>query len=75
MEESLTENHELYERIATLEEEFDLSENLIIEAENLVEVLTDILKEDEGVEDVTETSEVDPTQEKVKINNEEETSV
>lgn len=54
LEESLIENQELYERIASLEEEFELSESLIVEAENLVEVLTDILKEDESNENSTE---------------------
>lgn len=48
LEESLTENKELYEKIASLEEEYELSESLIKEAENLVEVLSDILKEDEN---------------------------
>lgn len=55
LEVSLTENQELYERISSLEEELNMSESLIIEAQNVVDILTDILKEDEA-EIVTEES-------------------
>lgn len=48
LEESLVENQELYERIATLEDEFNQSKSLLAETRNLVEVLTEMLEEKEG---------------------------
>lgn len=48
LEESLTENQELYEKVASLEEELSLSKEMLQEARNLVEVLTEMLQEGEA---------------------------
>jgi geminin len=48
LEESLTENQELYERIANLEDELNQSKSLLDEARDLVTVLTEMLEEKEG---------------------------
>lgn len=54
LEESLTENQELYERIASLEDELNQSKSMLTEARSLVQVLTEMLEEKEG-EDKEET--------------------
>lgn len=66
LEESLVENQELYERIATLEDELNQSKSLLAETRSLVEVLTEMLEEKEGdatTEDATTnaTPKTDPT--------------
>ncbi|KXJ74121.1 hypothetical protein RP20_CCG014323 [Aedes albopictus] len=48
LEESLTENQELCEKVAALEEELNLSKEMLQEARNLVEVLTELLQEGEA---------------------------
>lgn len=48
LEESLTENQELCEKVAALEEELSLSKEMLQEARNLVEVLTELLQEGEA---------------------------
>lgn len=48
LEESLAENQELYEKVNALEEELKQSKEMLDEARNLVEVLTEILQEDEA---------------------------
>lgn len=53
MDESLTENQELYERIAVLEDELNQSKTLLTEARNLVEVLTEMLEEKDAEPDTT----------------------
>lgn len=58
LEESLIENQELYERIATLEDELNQSKTMLTEARNLVEVLTEMLEEKDA-EDTTITDGVD----------------
>lgn len=60
LDESLKENQELYERIATLEEELDQSKSLLAETRGLVDVLTEMLEEKENNEaDTTMTSEAE----------------
>lgn len=57
LDESLKENQELYERIASLEEELDQSKSMLAETRSLVEVLTEMLEEKENNEaDTTMTS-------------------
>ncbi|XP_062538244.1 geminin isoform X2 [Armigeres subalbatus] len=48
LEESLAENQELYEKVGALEEELNLSKEMLAEARNLVEVLTELLQEGEA---------------------------
>lgn len=60
LEESLVENQELYERIASLEDELNQSKSLLTETRNLVEVLTEMLEEKEVDENKTITPEKDP---------------
>ncbi|XP_058831389.1 geminin isoform X2 [Topomyia yanbarensis] len=48
LEESLAENMELHEKVGTLEEELNLSREMLEEARNLVEVLTEMLQEGEA---------------------------
>lgn len=48
LEESLAENQELYEKVSSLEEELNLSKEMLQEARNLVEVLTELLQEGEA---------------------------
>lgn len=48
LEESLRENEELHEKVASLEEELNLSREMLEEARNLVEVLTEMLQEGEA---------------------------
>lgn len=59
LDESLKENQELYERIASLEEELDQSKSLLTETQSLVEVLTEMLEEKENEADTTMTSETE----------------
>ena len=56
LEESLTENQELYERIATLEDELNQSKSLLAETRSLVEVLTEMLEEKESSNDDIDTT-------------------
>lgn len=59
LDETCAENRELYERIATLEEELVQSKTLLTETRSLVEVLTEMLEEKENNEnDTTMTSEM-----------------
>lgn len=51
LEESLAENMELYEKVNSLEEELSLSKEMLQEAKNLVEVLTEMLQEGEAEKD------------------------
>lgn len=51
LEESLAENMELYEKVNSLEEELSLSKEMLQEARNLVEVLTEMLQEGEAEKD------------------------
>lgn len=48
LEESLIENQELHERIASLEDELNQSKSMLTETRNLVEVLTEMLEEKEN---------------------------
>lgn len=48
LEESLSENMELYEKISSLEEELSTSKQMLQESRNLVEVLTELLQEGEA---------------------------
>lgn len=58
LDESLKENQELYERIASLEDELNQSKSLLTETRALVEVLTEMLEEKENNEaDTTMASE------------------
>jgi geminin len=57
LEETLTENQELYERIADLECELNQSKSMLEEARELVNVLTEMLNEKEGDKDENHTSE------------------
>lgn len=45
LEETLSENQELYERIASLEDELNQSKSMLEEAQDLVTVLTELLEE------------------------------
>lgn len=49
LEESLSENQELYERIAVLEDELNQSKKMLEETRNLVEVLTEMIEEETPV--------------------------
>ncbi|XP_058445152.1 geminin-like isoform X2 [Malaya genurostris] len=60
LEESLAENLELHEKISSLEEELNLSREMLEEARNLVEVLTEMLQEGEA--EKQEGSKADPNQ-------------
>lgn len=51
LEESLAENMELYDKVHGLEEELSLSKEMLQEARNLVEVLTEMLQEGEAERD------------------------
>lgn len=66
LEESLSENHELYERIATLEDELNQSKTTLAETKNLVEVLTEMLEETEDDANITMSSEIDKTEQAYK---------
>lgn len=48
LEETLHENQELYERIASLEDELNQSKSMLEEAQDLVTVLTELLEEKEN---------------------------
>lgn len=76
LEESLTENQELYERIATLEDELNQSKTLLAETRSLVEVLTEMLeeKDEEDVQNITMTSETEHTSDQ-NANNEDDSVV
>lgn len=50
LEDSLIENQELHERIASLEDELNQSKSMLTETRNLVEVLTEMLEEKESDE-------------------------
>lgn len=56
LEESLTENQELYERIASLETELNDSKAMLEEARALVETLTEMLQEQEETTPKTDDS-------------------
>lgn len=45
---SLKKNEELHEKVASLEEELDISRSMLEESRNLVELLTEIIHEQEG---------------------------
>lgn len=45
---SLKENEELHEKVGTLEEELSISRAMLQESQNLVELLTEIIHEQEG---------------------------
>jgi geminin len=62
LEESLVENQELYERIATLEDELNQSKTLLTETRSLVEVLTEMLEEKESEMNTTMTPDEAPPQ-------------
>jgi geminin len=51
LEESLTENQELYERIASLEDELNQSKSMLAESKSLIEVLTEMLEEKDNEND------------------------
>ncbi|XP_065085030.1 geminin isoform X2 [Ochlerotatus camptorhynchus] len=51
LEESLAENMELYDKVNGLEEELSLSKEMLQEAQNLVEILTEMLQEGEAEQD------------------------
>ncbi|XP_055585781.1 geminin [Uranotaenia lowii] len=53
LEESLNENQELHEKLASMEEELNLSKEMLQEARNLVEVLTEMLQEGEAEKEET----------------------
>lgn len=74
LEESLTENQELYERIATLEDELNQSKNMLTETRNLVEVLTEMLEEKEDDANVTMASEINQTENEDESKDEPSTS-
>lgn len=61
LEESLTENQELYERIASLETELNESNAQLEEARSLVETLTEMLSEAEHETTEEEQSQPDTT--------------
>lgn len=61
LEESLTENQELYERIASLETELNESKSLLEDAQNLVETLTEMLQENENVDQADENKASSPS--------------
>ncbi|EDS45126.1 geminin [Culex quinquefasciatus] len=48
LEESLSENMDLYEKLSSLEEELSTSKQMLQESRNLVEVLTELLQEGEA---------------------------
>lgn len=48
LEESLSENMDLYEKLSSLEEELSTSKQMLQESRNLVEVLTELLQEEEA---------------------------
>ncbi|XP_017478851.1 PREDICTED: geminin isoform X2 [Rhagoletis zephyria] len=52
LEETLTENQHLHERIEGLEAELDTSRQMLDEARNLVEVLTEMLNENEAEREI-----------------------
>lgn len=56
LEESLTENMELHEKVNGLKEELSLSKEMLEEARNLVEVLTEMLQEGEAEKDESGSS-------------------
>lgn len=76
LEESLTENQELYERIATLEDELNQSKTLLAETRSLVEVLTEMLEEKDEADDqnITMTSETEQTSD-LNANNDDDSAV
>lgn len=45
LEESLVENQDLHERVASLEDELNQSKSMLTEARNLIDVLTEMLEE------------------------------
>ncbi|EDS38173.1 conserved hypothetical protein [Culex quinquefasciatus] len=47
LEESLSENMDLYEQLSSLKEELSTSKQMLQESRNIVEVLTELLQEDE----------------------------
>jgi predicted nucleic acid-binding Zn-ribbon protein len=62
LQDSLSENQELYERIANLEDELNHSKNMLEEARDLVTVLTEMLEEKEEESGRPNASvETDPT--------------
>lgn len=56
LEESLAENMSLHEKVNGLEEELNLSKEMLQEARNLVEVLTEMLQEGEAEKDESGSS-------------------
>lgn len=60
LEETLNENQELYERIATLENEVKESKAMLAEARSLVEVMTELLEESDNAPKPAETATTDP---------------
>lgn len=62
LDEALTENQELYEKIATLEDELNESKSVIEQSRSIIEVMTEMLKEREGDLDMSLTSEPDQGQ-------------
>ncbi|KAL1380314.1 hypothetical protein pipiens_014304 [Culex pipiens pipiens] len=48
LEESLSENMDLYEQLSSLKEELSTSQQMLQESRNIVEVLTELLQEDEA---------------------------
>lgn len=58
----MTENQELHEKVATLEDELTESKSVIDQSRSIIEVMTEMLKEKEGDLDMSTTSEPDPAQ-------------
>ncbi|XP_052565917.1 geminin-like [Culex pipiens pallens] len=48
LQESLSENMDLYEQLSSLKEELSTSKQMLQESRNIVEVLTELLQEDEA---------------------------
>lgn len=63
LEESLQENQCLHERIQGLEEELNISRQMLEEARNLVEVLTEMLSENEAKQEIENEEDVIPDEE------------
>jgi geminin len=69
LEDSLIENQELHERIASLEDELNQSKSMLTETRNLVEVLTEMLEEKESDETMTPADEEEAKETDQNANN------
>lgn len=74
LDESLTENKELYDRIQLLEEELDESRKVCAETQSLVEVMTEMLEENQSDDQPAKEEEPEESNEEETTEPEAETS-